>query len=190
MAATGCNSSRASTSVLTITLGRWFACSAPSAWRVPADEVVSIFGNIIIDGTVNGDVVTVGGGIKLGEDANIGGDAVAMGRGLYRHPNAVVKGETVSQSGPIILLGLIIVPLLPIILVVALIVWLLRRNRYSAPAPGCVPPVAEGLADCRPRVQNLDTRLRELWRCSSLAKLLDCESRHTYMCTASQQSCF
>lgn len=99
-----------------------------------ADEVVSILGNVIIDGTVNGDVVTVGGGLKLGEDANVNGDAVAVGRGLYRHPNAVVKGEVVSQSGPIILLGLIIVPLLPIILVVALIVWLLRRNRYSAPA--------------------------------------------------------
>jgi hypothetical protein len=99
-----------------------------------ADEVVSIFGNIIIDGTVNGDVVTVGGGLKLGEDASISGDAVAIGRGLYRHPNAVIKGQAVSQSGPIILLGLIIVPLLPIILVVALIIWLLRRNRYSAPA--------------------------------------------------------
>lgn len=99
-----------------------------------ADEVVSILGNVIIDGTVNGDVVTVGGGLKLGEDANIGGDAVAVGRGLYRHPNAVIKGEAVSQSGPAILMGLILVPLLPIILVVALIVWLLRRNRYSAPA--------------------------------------------------------
>ncbi len=99
-----------------------------------ADEVVSIMGNVIVDGTVNGDVVTVGGGLKLGEDANISGDAVAVGRGLYRHPNAVIKGEVVSQSGPIILLGLIIVPLLPIIVVVALIVWLLRRNRYSPPA--------------------------------------------------------
>ena len=99
-----------------------------------ADQVVSIMGNIIVDGTVNEDVVTVGGGIKLGEDANVGGDAVAVGRGLYRHPNAVVKGEVVSQSGPIILLGLIIVPLLPIFVVVALIVWLLRRNRYSPPA--------------------------------------------------------
>lgn len=99
-----------------------------------ADEVVSILGNVIIDGTVNGDVVTVGGGIKLGEDANINGDAVAVGRGLYRHPNAVVKGEVVSQSGPAILLGLIIIPLLPIVLVVALIIWLLRRNQYRAPA--------------------------------------------------------
>ncbi len=65
-------------------------------------DAVAIFGNVVIDGTVSGDVVSVGGGIKLGEDANVGGDAVAVGQGLYRHPNAVVKGEVVSQSGPAI----------------------------------------------------------------------------------------
>jgi len=92
-------------------------------------DVVAIFGNIVMDGTASGDVVSVGGGIKLGEDANVSGDAVAIGQGLYRHSNAVVKGEVVSQSGPAILLGLIIIPFLPIILVVALVVWLLRRNR-------------------------------------------------------------
>jgi|SRR5664279_2072755 hypothetical protein len=97
-------------------------------------DAVAIFGNIVVDGVVNGDAVSVGGGIKLGEDASVGGDAVAIGQGVYRHPNAVVKGQTVSQAGPIILLGLIIVPLLPIILVVALVVWLLRRNRYVPPA--------------------------------------------------------
>lgn len=95
-----------------------------------SDDVVAVFGSIIVDGTVNGDVVTVGGGMKLGQDASVGGDAVAIGEGVYRHPNAVVKGELVSQSGPLILVGLIVIPLLPIILVVSLIVWLLRRNRY------------------------------------------------------------
>jgi hypothetical protein len=108
-------------------------CSIRMAGTTSGD-VVAIFGNVIVDGTVNGDVVAVGGGVKLGEDANISGDAVALGRGLYRHPNASVKGEVVSQSGTIIFLGLMLAPLLPIILVVALIVWLLRRNRYTPPA--------------------------------------------------------
>ncbi|HEY4899586.1 MAG TPA: hypothetical protein VIH91_02080 [Terriglobales bacterium] len=97
-------------------------------------DAVAIFGNIVVDGAVNGDAVSVGGGIKLGEDASVGGDTVAIGQGVNRHPNAVVKGQTVSQAGTIIFLGLIIVPLLPIILVVAFVVWLLRRNRYVAPA--------------------------------------------------------
>ena len=107
-------------------------CSIHMAGNASGD-VVSIFGTIIVDGTVNGDVVSVGGGIKLNEDANVSGDAVAIGRGLYRHPNATVKGDVVSQSGPLLLMGLIIVPLLPLFLVIALIVWLVRRNRYPAP---------------------------------------------------------
>jgi hypothetical protein len=97
-------------------------------------DAVAILGSIVVDGTASGDVVSVGGGVKLGEDANVGGDAVAVGKGLYRHPDAVVKGEVVSESGPAIFLGLIIIPLLPVILVVALVVWLLRRNRYVPPA--------------------------------------------------------
>jgi hypothetical protein len=98
-------------------------------------DAVAIFGSIVVDGAVNGDAVSVGGGIKLGEDASVSGDTVAIGQGVYRHPNAVVKGEVVSQAGPAILLGLVIIPLLPVILVVALVVWLLRRNRYVPAAP-------------------------------------------------------
>ncbi|HEX8799057.1 MAG TPA: hypothetical protein VF772_10610, partial [Terriglobales bacterium] len=71
--------------------------------------------------------------------ASVAGDAVAIGRGLYRDPNATVKGEAVSQSGPLVyfglFLGLFVIPLLPIILIIALIVWLFRRNRYPQPAP-------------------------------------------------------
>jgi hypothetical protein len=109
-------------------------CSIHMAGTTSGD-VVAVFGSVIVDGIVNGDVVAVGGGVKLGEDARVSGDTVALGRGLYRHPNAVVKGEVVSQAGPAMLLGLVVVPLLPIILIVSLVVWLLRRNRYPAPAP-------------------------------------------------------
>lgn len=97
-------------------------------------DAVAIFGNLVIDGSVSGDAVSVGGGIKLGEDARVSGDSVAIGQGVYRHPNAVVKGQVVSEAGPAILLGLVVIPLLPVIVVVALVVWLVRRNRYVPPA--------------------------------------------------------
>jgi hypothetical protein len=101
-------------------------------------DTVAILGDIVVDGTVTGDCVSVGGGIKLNDEASVAGDAVAIGRGLHRDPNATVKGDAVSQSGPLVyfglFLGLFVIPLLPIILIIALIVWLLRRNRYPQPA--------------------------------------------------------
>ena len=102
-------------------------------------DTVAILGDVVVDGTVTGDAVSVGGGIKLNDEASVAGDAVAIGRGLYRDPNATVKGDAVSQSGPVVyfglFLGLVVVPLLPVILVIALIVWLFRRNRYPQAAP-------------------------------------------------------
>ncbi len=96
-------------------------------------DVVAVGGSIIIDGTVKGDAVAVGGGIHLDENASISGDVVTVGGGLLRHPNAVVKGDVSSQSGALIFLGLILVPLIPVVLMVALIIWLVKPNRPRAP---------------------------------------------------------
>ena len=102
-------------------------------------DAVAIFGSVLVDGTVTGDAVAVGGGIRLSEDAQVMGDTVGIGGGIARHPNAVVKGEVVSQSGPLIFVGLflggVVLPLLPIFLIIWLIVWLVRRDRPAPPAP-------------------------------------------------------
>src|SRR5271157_2710271 len=98
-------------------------------------DVVAVGGSITIDGTVKGDAVAVGGGIHLGENASISGDIVTVGGGLSRHANAVVKGDISSQSGPLALVGLVLVPLIPVVLIVALIVWLVKPNRPR----GCEP---------------------------------------------------
>jgi hypothetical protein len=94
-------------------------------------DVVAIGGSIVIDGQAKGDAVAIGGGIQLGENASVAGDLVSIGGRLWRHPNATVKG-TITQSGTAALVGLMLGSLLPVILIVALIVWLLSRNR---PAP-------------------------------------------------------
>ena len=96
-------------------------------------DAVAIGGSITIEGTVKGDAVAVGGGIHLDESASVAGDVVTVGGGLSRHPNAAVKGDVTTQSGPLILLGLVVVPLIPLVLIVALIVWLLKPNRPRAP---------------------------------------------------------
>jgi len=113
-------------------------CSIHMAGTASGDTV-AILGSIVMDGTANGDVVAVGGGIKLGEDARVSGDTVGIGGGVTRHPNASVKGEIVAQSGPAVFLGLIlglfVIPLLPIVLIIWLIVWLVRRDRPAPSAP-------------------------------------------------------
>lgn len=99
-------------------------------------DVVAVLGSVMVSGTAEGDVVSVGGVVRLAEDAIVRGDAVGVGGGVSRHPNATVDGELVSQAGPAILFGLIfgavIVPLAPIVLIIWLVVWLVRRDR---PAP-------------------------------------------------------
>ena len=96
-------------------------------------DLVAIAGSIEVDGDVGGDAVVIGGSLHLNEHATVSGDAVAVGGRVARHPDAIVKGEVSSRSGAGILVGLVVVPLLPLILIVALIVWLVGRNRQPAP---------------------------------------------------------
>ena len=96
-------------------------------------DIVAVGGSVSVDGTVRGDAVVVGGGIRLGENASVAGDVVTVGGRLSRHPSSTVKGEVSSQSGALIVLMLVLVPLLPVILIVALIVWLVGRRRQPVP---------------------------------------------------------
>ena len=95
-------------------------------------DVVAIGGSMLVDGDVKGDAVAVGGSIRLNDNAVVNGDVVTVGGRLSRDPDAVVRGTTSSQSGIPILIALVLVPLLPVILIVALIVWLMRRDRRPA----------------------------------------------------------
>jgi hypothetical protein len=98
-------------------------------------DVVAIGGGVVIEGQVRGDVVAVGGGVKLREGAHIAGDVVTVGGGLSRDPGSEVKGEVVSQGGAWMLPLLILVPLIPVILIVALIWWLITRSNRPQAAP-------------------------------------------------------
>jgi hypothetical protein len=99
-----------------------------------SEDVVAIGGSITVDGTVRGDAVAIGGPIRLGETASVAGDVVTIGGRLWRHPDAVIKGDVSSQSGVLVLVGLFLIPLVPVILIVALIVWLVSRSRRTIPA--------------------------------------------------------
>lgn len=96
-------------------------------------DVVAIGGSVDVNGRIKGDVVVIGGALRLGEDATVSGDVVTIGGRLLRDPNSVVHGQISSRSGAVIFLWMILIPSLPIILVVALVVWLVSRNRREVP---------------------------------------------------------
>jgi hypothetical protein len=98
-------------------------------------DVVAIGGGVFIEGTARGDVVAIGGGARLTDTAHVNGDLVTIGGGLSRDPGSTVGGDVVSQGGGYVMPLLIIVPLIPVLLIVALIWWLITRsNRPPTPA--------------------------------------------------------
>ncbi len=106
-----------------------------------SQDVVAVGGSIMVDGAIKGDVVAVGGSVFLGENASVSGDVVTVAGHLSRHPNAAVRGEVTEQSGTFLLLGIFLIPLAPLILIIALIIWLVRRNRRPMPVRAPYPPL-------------------------------------------------
>jgi len=100
-----------------------------------SEDVVVIGGSITVDGAVQGDAVAIGGSIRLGENASVSGDVVTIGGRLWRDPNASIKGDVSSLPGALVFVGLFLVPLIPVILIVALIVWLVGRRQRTSQLP-------------------------------------------------------
>lgn len=59
-------------------------------------DAVAVFGDIICEGTIEGDAVAVGGSIDVSESGEIKGDAVSVLGSVTKESGGRVKGETVS----------------------------------------------------------------------------------------------
>jgi hypothetical protein len=62
-------------------------------------DVVAIGGSVRVDGTVTGDAVAIGGGLELGPHADVLGDAVSIGGELKRDLGAHIGGKVVDMGG-------------------------------------------------------------------------------------------
>lgn len=62
------------------------------------DEVVAIMGSADIEGRVDGDVVAVLGGVRLGPRAVVNGQVVSVGGPIHREPGAQVRGDVVEVA--------------------------------------------------------------------------------------------
>ncbi len=57
------------------------------------DDVVAILGSARVDGRVDGNVVAVGGSVRLGPKASVSGDVTAIGGSVERADGTVVTGQ-------------------------------------------------------------------------------------------------
>ena len=136
-----------------------FGCSVNVDGTLDGD-IVAIGGSIRIGdhGRVTGDAVAVGGSVHLGDGADVAGDARAVGGRLERERTAVVHGEASSTPfrfgvlPPMLLLGVLLVPL-AFGIIAALVTWAVAGEPRVANVAGTIrfhtaPALLAGFAAC------------------------------------------
>ncbi|HVO64131.1 MAG TPA: hypothetical protein VMT53_24640 [Terriglobales bacterium] len=113
-----------------------FYCSIYFSGKA-AGDVTAVHGNVVIESgaEVAGDVTAIGGYVRSEGGTQILGDLTAIGGSARRDPQSTISGAVTSLAGSKWLLALIVPPLVFLGGIIALIIWLLQRNRRSAPAP-------------------------------------------------------
>jgi len=110
-----------------------FNCSVYVRGRVNGD--IAVFGGrVVVDGSVKSDIAVFWGTVRLEDGAHAGGDVAVFGGAIRRAPTAAIHGEVVSFGRGWVLLPVVVMVVI-VWLIVALIVWLVTRNR-KAPVHG------------------------------------------------------
>jgi hypothetical protein len=102
-----------------------------------AGDVVAVAGSVTLEGgaQVGQGVTVVLGNARLQNGTQIAGDVTVVGGTLRRDPQAMIAGDVTSMEGTAWMLLILLVPLLLLGGIVALIVWLVQRNRRPTPVP-------------------------------------------------------
>jgi hypothetical protein len=109
-----------------------------------AGDAVAVGGSISLeDGAqIAGDTVAVAGSVRLGSNTKVGGDVVAVAGRIHRDANSVIGGDVTSVGGAGWVVPILLAPFLLLGGIIALMIWLIQRNRrtaaaraYPSPAP-------------------------------------------------------
>lgn len=63
-------------------------------------DLVVFGGTVVMDGVINGDIVVIGGQVRLGEQAVVNGDVATIGGQVQQAEGAVVSGDVVNNISP------------------------------------------------------------------------------------------
>jgi len=107
-----------------------------------AGDVTALGGNIVVyqGGQLAGDITSLFGNVHLENGAQAAGDVTAMGGNVRRDPQALIAGDITSMSQTEGIVVLVVIPLFVLGGIIALVVWLIQRNRRTAPVPTAVHP--------------------------------------------------
>jgi hypothetical protein len=94
-------------------------------------------GDVILENGAQlaGDITTLHGGARLADGAKVAGDVTSIGGTVRKQPSAAIGGDVSSMSGSGWIFLIFLVPLAFLGAIIALIVWLVQRNRQTAGVP-------------------------------------------------------
>ena len=111
-----------------------FACSVYVRGQVSGD-ITTFGGNVVLDqgAMVAGEITSFWGDVRADDDTKIAGDVSVFGGRLRRQPTTMIAGEvTIFQSRALVYL-ILLSPFIVLAGIIALIIWLVRRNRRPSP---------------------------------------------------------
>jgi hypothetical protein len=113
-----------------------FNCSIYVRGEATSD-LTAFHGDIFIgeNAVVAGDVTDFLGDARLANGAKISGDVTVFGGMLHRQPGAMVSGDVTTFENKFLVFLMLLSPLVVVAAIVALIVWLVRRNRRRTGVP-------------------------------------------------------
>ncbi len=116
-----------------------FNCSIYLAGQA-AGDVTAFHGNIVIENgaAVAGDVTAFLGNVTIESGTQVAGDLTTFAGKVRREPQSTVSGDVTSFEGTKWLLAIVLPPIVFLGAIVALIVWLVQRNRSNVSAPAYV----------------------------------------------------
>lgn len=113
-----------------------FNCSVYVAGNVGGD-VTAFSGRVVLEGSgqVAGDVTAFLGDVRVAPGTKIAGDVTAFGGRIHRASDAQIAGDVTEFAGGGWMAVIFAVPLFILGGIIALVVWLVQRNRRPAPIP-------------------------------------------------------
>lgn len=119
-------------------------CSIYIRGQVSGDAT-AVHGNVVLEtgAEVAGDVTAIWGNVRTESGTRIAGDLTAVAGSVHRDPQSTASGDVTALEGTKWLLAIVVPPIIFLGCILALIIWLLQRDRSKVTAPVYVQPSSQ-----------------------------------------------